>query len=72
MKLRWSSIDGTSWRAMTDNGFIGNVVLLDEDNQYLVAITNSEMDSDLSEPEVYATASRQSAETLLLERAGLL
>lgn len=72
MQLRWSSIDGTSWRAMTDNGFIGNVVLLDEDNQYLISITNSEMDSDLSEPEVYATSSRQSAETLLLERAGLL
>lgn len=69
MKLRWSSIDGTSWRAMTDNGFIGNVVLVEEVDEYLITIMSSS-DDELSE--VYTTSSRQSAETILLERAGLL
>ena len=69
MKLRWSSIDGTSWRAMTENGFIGNVVLVEEVDEYLITIMSSS-DDELSE--VYTTSSRQSAETILLERAGLL
>ena len=69
MQLRWSSIDGTSWRAMTDNGFIGNVVFVEELDEYLITIMSA---SDDSLNEVYTTASRQSAETLLLERAGLL
>lgn len=69
MKLRWSSIDGTSWRAMTDNGFIGYVAYHEEHGEYSLHIMSA---SDDSLNEVYATASRQAAETLLLERAGLL
>jgi hypothetical protein len=70
MKLRWSSIDGTSWRAMTENEVTAEVKLVEDNTpHYSLRISNLQY-QDYHED--YIVANRDRAETILLERAGLL
>ena len=79
MKLRWSSIDGTSWRAMTENEVTAEVKLVEDNSPlqdhsatrqyYSLRISNLQY-QDYHED--YIVANRDRAETILLERAGLL
>jgi len=68
--LKWSSIDGKSWRASTENGLIG-MIELDEKagrpDHYILYVNNGTENLEV----YYEVFTRQAAEKCFLERAGL-